>query len=62
MQKDGKWVKKRQKIAKQVGQLGGKVVIGVAIGAAVSIGEEAIKEEGKIWDKEALDALFNEIV
>ena len=36
--------------------------VGVAIGAAVSIGEEAIKEEGEIWDKEALDALFNEIV
>ena len=24
--------------------------------------EEAIKEEGEIWDKEALDALFNKTV
>ena len=34
----------------------------VAIAAAVAIGEEAIKEEGEIWDEEALDALFNKIV
>ena len=34
----------------------------VAIAAAVTIGEEAIKEEEEIQDKEALDALFNEIV
>jgi hypothetical protein len=30
--------------------------------AAAAIGEEAIKEEGEIWDEEALDALFNEMV
>ena len=40
----------------------GKVAIAVAIAAAVAIEEEAIKEEGEIWDKEALDALFNKIV
>ena len=41
----------------------GKAAIGVvAIGAAAAIGEEAIKEKGEIWDKEALDALFNKIV
>ena len=57
MQKDGKQVKKRQKIVKWVGQLGGKVVIGAAIG----IGEKAIKKEGE-QDKKALDALFNKIV
>jgi len=28
----------------------------------VAVEEEAIKEEGEIWDEEALDALFNEIV
>ena len=44
-----KWVK---------GQLGGKVAIGVA----AIIGEKAIKKEGEIQDKEALDALFNKIV
>ena len=62
MWKDSKWVKKRQKIVKQVGQLGGRVAIGAAVGVAIGIGEEAIKEEGEIWDKEALDALFNKIV
>ena len=41
------------------GQLRGEV----AVGAAIAIGEEAVKkEEGEIWDKEALDALFNETV
>ena len=40
----------------------GKVAVAVAIAAAVAIGEEAIKEEGEIQDKEALDALFNEII
>jgi hypothetical protein len=30
--------------------------------AAAAIGEEAVKEEGEIWDEEALDALFNKIV
>ena len=35
-------------MVKQVGQLGGKAAIGVAIGAAIGIGEEAIKEEGEI--------------
>ena len=51
------------------GQLKGKVVIGVtvaievAIRAVIAIGKEAIKEdEGEIWDEEALDALFNEII
>ena len=29
---------------------------------AIAIGEEAIKEEGEIQDKEALDTLFNKIV
>jgi len=29
---------------------------------AAAIGEEAIKEEGEIWNEEALNALFNEIV
>jgi hypothetical protein len=49
-------VKKRQKTG---GQLGGKA----AIGAAAVTGEEAIKDkEGEIWDKAALDALFNETV
>ena len=44
------------------GQLGG-VAVEVAIGVAIVIGEEAIKEEeGEIQDKEALDALFNKIV
>jgi len=46
-------------MAKVKGQLGGKV----AVGAAAAIGEEAIKnKEGEIWDKEALNALFNKIV
>ena len=49
-------------MVKWVGQLGGKAAARVAVGAAIGIGEEAIKEEGEIWDKEALDALFNEIV
>ena len=49
------------------GQLGGKIaigaVVGVVVGVVAAIGEEAIKEEEEeIWDKEALDALFNEIV
>jgi len=53
------------------GQLGGKAAVGaaaavgvaVAVGVAAAIGEEAVKEEeGEIWDEEALDALFNEIV
>jgi hypothetical protein len=52
MWKDGERAKKRQKTAK------GKV----AVAAAAAIGEEAVKEEGEIWDEEALDALFNEIV
>ena len=56
MWKDGEWAKKRQKTAK------GKVAVAVAAAAAIAIGEEAVKEEGEIWDKEALDALFNEIV
>jgi len=39
------------------GPLRGKAAAGVAVAA----GEEAIKEE-EMWDKEALDALFNETV
>ena len=46
MWKDGERAKKRQKTAK------GKA----------AVGEEAVKEEGEIWDEEALDALFNETV
>ena len=57
-------------MVKRAGQLGGRVAVGVAAGAAVGvaagaaagIGEEAIKKEGEIWDKEALDALFNKTV
>ena len=37
-----------------------KITIGGLLGGKAAIGEEAIKEE--IWDKEALDALFNKIV
>ena len=33
-----------------------------AIAVAAAVGEEAVKEEGEVQDKEALDALFNEIV
>jgi len=35
-------------MVKRVEQLGGKVAVGVAVRAAVGIGEEAIKEEGEI--------------
>ena len=56
MWKDGERAKKRQKTAGRAG--GGKA----AVGAAVAAEEEAIKEEGEIWDEEALDALFNETV
>ena len=38
--------------------LGGKV----AVGAAIGIGEEAIKEKGKVQNEEALDALFNKTI
>ena len=56
MWKDGERAKKRQKTG---GQLGGKV----ATGAAAATAEKAVKEEEEeIWDKEALNALFNEIV
>ena len=63
MQKDSKWVK-RQKMAKWAGgQLGGKAVVGVAVGAATAVKEETIKDKkGEIQDKEALNALFNETV
>ena len=40
----------------------GKAAVAVVIAVAIAIGEEAIKEEGEIWDEEALDALFNKIV
>jgi hypothetical protein len=64
MWKDSEQAKKRQKTE---GQLGGKAATGAAAGAATgaaaATGEEAIKdEEGEIWDKEALDTLFNETV
>ena len=51
-------------MAKQAGrQLGEKAAAGVAIGAAIAIGEEIIKDkEGEIQDKKALNALFNETV
>ena len=45
-------------MVQQIGQLGWKVAIGVAIG----IGEEAVKKKGEVQDKKALDALFNKIV
>ena len=35
-------------MVKRVGQLEGKVAVGLAVGAAVGIGEEAIKEEGEV--------------
>ena len=58
MWKDSKRAKKRQKTE---GQLGGKTTVGAP--AAAAIEEEAVKEEeGEIWDKEALDALFNKTV
>ena len=39
------------------------VAAGAAVGAAAAIGEEDIKKDkGEIWDEEALDALFNEII
>ena len=67
MWKDNKQVK-RQKTAEQAGgQLGGKAAVGAAAGAAAgaatAVGEETIKDkEGEIWDKEALDALFNKTI
>ena len=42
MWKNSEWVKKRQKTG---GQLGGKVAVGVAIGAVVATGEDAIKDK-----------------
>ena len=62
MWKDSKQAKKRQKTE---GQLGGKAAAGAATaaGAAAATGEEAVKEEkGEIWDKKALNALFNKTV
>ena len=59
MWKDNEWVKKRQKTAKWAeGQLGGKAAAGAAVEAAAAIKDK----EGDIWDKEALDALFNETI
>ena len=58
MWKDSEQAKKRQKTE---GQLGGKITARAP--TAVAIGEETIKEEeGEIWDKKALDALFNKTV
>ena len=48
-------------MVKWVGQLGGKAAVGVAIGIREEAVKEAVKEEGE-WNKEALDALFNETV
>ena len=60
MWKDGKRAKKRQKTK---GQLRGKAAVEAAVGAAAAIGEEAIKDkEGEIWDKKALNTLFNKMV
>jgi len=36
------------------------MTVGGPLGGKVAAGEKAIKKE--IWDKKALDALFNEIV
>jgi len=59
MWKDGKWVKKRQKTAKWAeGQLEEKAATGAATGAATAIKDK----EGDIWDKKALDALFNKTI
>jgi hypothetical protein len=53
-------VKKRQKTE---GQLGGKAAVEVTIGAVAAIEEEAIKDKKwEIWDKRALNILFNKIV
>jgi len=41
--------------------IGGPLRGKAAIGVAAAVGEEAIKEE-EMWDKEALDALFNKTV
>ena len=58
MWKDSERAKKRQKTE---GQLGGKITAGAV--AAVATEEEAVKEKkGEIWDKEALNALFNKTV
>ena len=43
--------------------MGGKAAIGVAVEAVTATGEEAIKDkEVEIWNKEALNALFNKTV
>ena len=58
MQKDGKQAKKRQKTE---GQLRGEAAAGAATATATE--EEAVKEKkGEIWDKEAVNTLFNKIV
>jgi len=60
MWKNGKQAKKRQKTE---GQPGEKAAAGAAAAAAAATGEEAIKnKEGEIWDKEALNTLFNKTV
>ena len=62
MWKDSERALKRQKTAgRPRGQLGGRVAAGAVVGAAVAA-EEAIKDKEEIWDKDALDALFNETV
>ena len=59
MWKDGKWVKKRQKTAKQAeGQLKEKTAAGPATKAVAAIKDK----KGDIWDKKALNALFNKTI
>ena len=59
---------KRQKTAKQTkGQLGGKAVVKTtaktATKTATAVREETIKnKKEEIWDKEALDTLFNKTI
>ena len=56
MWKDGERAKKRQKMT-----VGGPLRGKAAAGVAVAVGKKAIKEE-EIWDKKALDTLFNKTV
>ncbi len=66
MWKDGERAKRQKTVEWVGGQLGGKAAVGAAavVGAAAAIeAATAIKdEEGDIWDKEALNALFNKTI
>ena len=78
MQKDSEWVKRQKTAKWVGGQLGGKIAVGVAVGLVVGVvvgaaaaievaiaieAAVAIKDKKRdIWDEEALDALFNEII